>query len=111
MNADGVVALLLDRPAERSAVEVEFLGKPFSASSAAADLARASGCAVVPVVIVRRGDGYAAQILPECAYDRATIGNREQRRIFTQEILRAFEPSLRQHPNQWFHFIPIWPRS
>lgn len=111
MNADGVVALLLDRPAEKSAVEVEFLGKPFSASSAAADLARASGCAVVPVVIVRRGDGYAAQILPECAYDRATIGNREQRRIFTQEILRAFEPSLRQYPDQWFHFIPIWPRS
>ncbi len=110
MNAGGAVALLLDRPAEKSAVEVELFGRPFLASNAAAELARASGCAVVPVVIVRRGDGYAAQILPEATYDRAALGNREQRRAFTQEILRAFEPWLREHPDQWYHFVPIWPQ-
>ncbi|MEN9575229.1 MAG: hypothetical protein RL514_3084 [Verrucomicrobiota bacterium] len=110
MNAGGAVALLLDRPAEKSAVEVELFGRPFLVSNAAAELARASGCAVVPVVIVRRGDGYAAQILPEQTYERAALGNREQRRAFTQEILRAFEPSLREHPDQWYHFVPIWPR-
>ncbi|MFA6545737.1 MAG: lysophospholipid acyltransferase family protein, partial [Limisphaerales bacterium] len=109
MNAGGAVALLLDRPAEKSAVEVELLGRPFLVSNAAAELARASGCAVVPVVIVRRDDGYAAQILPEATYDRAALGSREQRRAFTQEILRAFEPCLRQHPDQWYHFVPIWP--
>ena len=27
----------------------------------------------------------------------------------TQEILRAFEPAIRQHLTQWFHFVPIWP--
>jgi predicted exporter/lauroyl/myristoyl acyltransferase len=110
MNAGGAVALLLDRPAEKSAVEVELFGRPFLVSNAAAELARASGCAVVPVVIVRRGDGYAAQILPEATYERAALGNREQRRVFTQEILRAFEPWLRQHPDQWYHFVPIWPQ-
>lgn len=109
MNAGGAVALLLDRPAEKSAVEVELFGRPFLVSNAAAELARASGCAVVPVVIVRRGDGYAAQILPEQTYDRAQLGDREQRRAFSQEILRAFEPWLRQHPDQWYHFVPIWP--
>ncbi len=111
MDAGGAVALLLDRPAEKSAVEVELFGRPFLVSNAAAELARASGCAVVPVVIVRRGDGYAAQILPEATYDRAALGNREQRRVFTQEILRAFEPWLREHPDQWYHFVPIWPRG
>ena len=110
VNAGGAVALLLDRPAENSAVEVELFGRPFLVSNAAAELARASGCAVVPVVVVRRGDGYAAQVLPEATYDRAALGNREQRRAFTQEILRAFEPWLRQHPDQWYHFVPIWPR-
>jgi lauroyl/myristoyl acyltransferase len=24
--------------------------------------------------------------------------------------MRAFEPAIRQHPDQWFHFVPIWPR-
>ncbi len=110
VNACGAVALLLDRPAEKSAVEVELFGRPFLVSNAAAELARAAGCAVLPVVIVRNGDGYAAQILPETTYDRAALGNREQRRAFTQEILRAFEPWLRQHPDQWYHFVPIWPQ-
>ena len=111
MNDGGAVALLLDRPAEKSAVRVELFGRPFLVSKAAAELARASGCAVVPVVIVWRGEGYAAQILPEATYDRAALGNREQRRVFSQEILRAFEPWLRQHPDQWYHFVPIWPRA
>ena len=109
MNAGGAVALLLDRPSEKSAVEVELFGRPFLVSNAAAELARASGCAVVPVVIIRRGDGYAAQILPEATFDRAALGDRERRRAFTQEILRAFEPWLREHPDQWYHFVPIWP--
>ena len=110
LGAGGAVALLLDRPAEKSAVAVELCGRPLLVSNAAAELARASGCAVVPVVIIRRGDGYAAQILPEAIYDRAALGNRERRRGFTQEILRAFEPWLREHPDQWYHFVPIWPR-
>ena len=111
LGAGDSVALLLDRPAEKSVVEVELFGRPFLASNAAAELARASGCAVVPVVIVRRGDGYAAQILPEAAYDRAALNNRDRRREFTGEILRAFEPWLRQHPDQWYHFVPIWPAT
>ncbi len=110
LNAGGTVAVLLDRPAEKSAVEVDLFGRPFPVSNAAADLARASGCAVVPAIIVRSGDGYAAQIMPEQTYDRAALGSREQRRAFTQEILRAFEPWLRQHPDQWYHFVPIWPQ-
>ncbi len=109
VNDGGVAALLLDRPAEKGAVEVELFGRPFLVSNAAADLARASGCAVVPAIIVRSGDGYAAQIMPAQAYDRAALGDRERRRLFTQEILRAFEPWLRQHPDQWYHFVPIWP--
>jgi len=43
---------------------VELFGRPFSASIAAAELARASGCAVLPVYLPRAGRGYAAHILP-----------------------------------------------
>ncbi len=111
LQQGATVALLVDRPPAPTGVTVELFGKKFSASIAAAELARASGCAIVPTFIVREADGYRAQILPEIPYDRATIGNRQARIALTQEILRAFEPAIRQHATQWFHFVPVWPEE
>jgi lauroyl/myristoyl acyltransferase len=79
------------------------------ASIAAAELARASGCALLGVTIVGSGAGYTAHVLPEIAYDRRALGSREGRRELTQKIMRAFEPEIREHLDQWFHFVPIWP--
>ena len=109
LQAGATVALLVDRPPAPTAVNVDLFGHPFPASIAAAELARASGCAIVPVYIVRQGNGHLARILPEIAYDRAAIGNRDARIRLTQEILRAFEPAIRQHLAHWFHFVPVWP--
>lgn len=109
LQAGATVALLVDRPPAHTAVNVELFGHPFPASIAVAELARASGCAIVPVYIVRQPNGHLAEILPEIRYDRALIGNRDARIQLTQEILRAFEPAIRQHLNQWFHFVPVWP--
>ena len=103
------VALLVDRPPAGSAVTVKLFGRPFRASVAAAELARASGCAVVPVVLPRTADGYIAQVMPELRYDRAALGKREAREAFTAEMMRAFEPAIRQYLTQWYHFVPIWP--
>jgi len=52
---------------------VELFGQPFEAPLAAAELARASGCALIGVTIVRRRDGYAVKVLPEFAYDRRAL--------------------------------------
>jgi lauroyl/myristoyl acyltransferase len=72
-------------------------------------LARASGCALIGVTIVRRNAGYAVKVLPEFTYDRRALGQREARRELTQKILRAFEPHIRQDIDQWYQFVPIWP--
>ena len=109
LQAGATVALLVDRPPPPTAVNVQLFGRNFSASIAVAELARASGCAIVPTFIVREASGYRSQILPEITYDRAQIGNRDERIRLTQEILRAFEPAIRQYPAQWYHFVPIWP--
>jgi predicted exporter/lauroyl/myristoyl acyltransferase len=109
LQAGAAVAMLVDRPPAPTAVTVELFGRPFSASIAAAELARASGCAILPVVMVRRPDGYSARIHPEILYDRAAIGDRAGRIRLTQEIVRAFETPIRQNLTQWFHFVPIWP--
>jgi lauroyl/myristoyl acyltransferase len=108
LQAGATVALLVDRPPPATAVAVELFGERFQGSTAAAELARASGCAIIPGFVARKPGGYKAMILPEIAYDRAGIGNREGRVRLTQEILRAFEPAIRQHVTQWYHFVPIW---
>jgi len=109
LQEGALVALLIDRPQPAGTVEVTLFDRPFRASVAAADLARATGCCLLPVYVVRTADGCAAHMLPEIPYDRPGLGNRESRRGLTGQILRAFEPVIRQYPDQWYHFIPIWP--
>jgi KDO2-lipid IV(A) lauroyltransferase len=111
LQAGADMAVSLDRPPDRGGVPVEFFGHPFEASLAAAELARASGCALVGVTIVRRPGGYAVKVLPEFVYDRKALGNREARRELTQQILRAFEPEIRDNIDQWYQFTPIWPKQ
>lgn len=111
LQAGADMAVSLDRPPERGGVPVEFFGKQFEASLAAAELARASGCALVGVTIVRRADGYAVKVLPEFIYDRKNLGSRDARRELTQQILRAFEPEIRKDIGQWYQFTPIWPQG
>jgi lauroyl/myristoyl acyltransferase len=109
LQAGATVALLVDRPAAPTAVSVNLFGRPFLSSIAAAELARASGCAILPSFIVRTADGYYGRIMKEMPYDRALIGNRAARVQLTQEIMSVFEPPIRQYITQWYHFVPIWP--
>ena len=111
LQAGAALALALDRPPVRGGVAVELFGRPFTAPAAAAELARASGCALVGVTILRRPNGYAVTALPEFTYDRRTLGNHEARRELTQQILRAFEPAIRENMDQWYQFVPIWPKN
>jgi KDO2-lipid IV(A) lauroyltransferase len=111
LQAGAALALALDRPPARGGVGVELFGRPFTAPAAAAELARASGCALVGVTIVRRPNGYAVTALPEFTYDRRALGNHEARRQLTQQILRAFEPAIRENMDQWYQFVPIWPKN
>jgi lauroyl/myristoyl acyltransferase len=111
LEQGATVALLVDRPPAYSSVIVELFGRPFPASIAAAELARASNCILLPVYLPRTARGYAAHTLPAIDYDRAALRDPEARRQLTQTIVRAFEGPIRDHLNQWFHFVPIWPAS
>lgn len=111
LEANNSVAMLMDRPPPSTAVTVRLFGQPFPASVAAAELARASGCAILPVYLPRTSRGYTAHILPEIVYDRARLRAPEERVQLTQRILNSFEPAIRLYLNQWYHFVPIWPEA
>jgi len=109
LEAGATIALLVDRPTKNSSVDIELFGRPFAASVAAAELARASGCAILPVYLPRENGSYTGHILPPVVYERAALRDRDTRRKLVQEIMRAFEPAIRQHSDQWYHFVPVWP--
>lgn len=111
LEAGATVALLVDRPPASSSVRVELFGRQFDASIAAAELARASGCVLLPVYLPHTSHGYAAHILPMIPYERATLRHRVARQQLTQEIIRAFEQPIREHLDQWYHFVPVWPKN
>jgi lauroyl/myristoyl acyltransferase len=108
LEANNAVALLMDRPPPATQTQVSFFGRPFAASVSAAELARASGCALLPVYLPRTSRGYVAHILPEIPYDRPALRDRNARLLLTQRIMDAFEPAIRLFLNQWFHFVPLW---
>lgn len=111
LESGATVALLVDRPPPPTAITVELFGRPFAASIAAAELARASGCVLLPVYLPRVGRIYGAHILPPVDYERSALRDRNARRELTQRIMRVFEPLIRKHPDQWYHFVPVWPKS
>ncbi|MEO7300195.1 MAG: lysophospholipid acyltransferase family protein [Verrucomicrobiota bacterium] len=108
LEAGASVALLVDRPPASSAVSVNLFGKPFSASMAGAELARASGCVLLPVYLPRLKTGYAGHILPEISYDRASLRSPKARCELTQKIMDVFEKPIQEHLDQWYHFVPLW---
>jgi uncharacterized protein len=108
LEEGATVALLVDRPPRSSAVNVNLFGRPYAFSVAAAELARACGCALVPVYVVWTGSDYAGQLMPPIEYDQQALRDRRERQALTQRIADAFAPVLRQHLEQWYHFVPVW---
>jgi len=110
LQEGATVALLVDRPPKATATTVELFGRPFAASVAAAELARASGCALLPFVVLWTGRDYSAHLFPPIAYDRGGLRNRQERQRLTNDVMRFFEPLIRRHVDQWYHFVPVWPQ-
>jgi KDO2-lipid IV(A) lauroyltransferase len=108
LETGATIALLIDRPLASTTAMVNLFGNTFAASTAAAELARASGCVLLPVYLPRRGDTYEAHVLPEISYDRPALRDPAARRQLTQKIVTAFEPVIQQNVEQWYQFTPLW---
>ncbi len=107
-----MLALLIDVASEgERAVRVDFFGAPALVSSAAARLALRTNAWVVPAVVVR-GPGDDLEIRPSLDFslrDFAPTGNEAADVAeLTRLTLRALEAPIRQHPDQWFIFQPLW---
>ena len=104
LRRNELVAMLVDRPYLNSGVEVRFFGRPTLFSSAAARIWQHTGATVIPAFVL--------QLLPGrygCyAYPPVEMENAASTEINTQRVADVFEAIVREFPDQWYNFVPIW---
>ena len=103
LAANSVVALLCDLE-HGPGVDVRFFGRRAVVPGGPAALALKTGAALLPMYQYSTAPGrYHANIDPELAWDKA-----ETKENLMQRIIRRFEDFIRERPDQWFAFRPIF---
>ena len=107
-----MLAMLIDIAADdASAIETEFFGAPAHVSSAPARIALRTGAWVMPAVVLRGpGDDTIIRPVIDPSLEQFAPSGDEERdvRDLTARIIRALEPQVRAHADQWFIFRPLW---
>ncbi len=109
-----ILAMLIDTPPPEHAITVDFLGAPAEVSSAPARIALRTGAWVVPSMVRRgpQGDTLIRPIIDTRTVRYEPTGNEERDvRALTTLIMRSLERHVREHPDQWYLFHPLWPQA
>jgi lauroyl/myristoyl acyltransferase len=108
-----LLALLIDVPQPGSTVTIDFFGVPTDVPSGPARIALQTGARVVPAGLVRV-EGQDKMIRPvldfSLRYSRTADRDADIRDL-TQKIMSSLERLIRQYPDQWFRFQPMWPHA
>ena len=111
LRRNELVAMLVDRPYAGTGAPVQLFGHATNFSTAPALLAQHTGAAVLPAFVLRQASGrYVSRAEPVIPMP-ATADPRADLAANTQRLATAFETVIRQHPAQWFNYVPIWPRD
>ena len=95
-----LVALPSDRDVTGGGVEVEFFGERALMMGGSAALALQTGAALMPATIWFDEDRWGVEIHPEIPVP--ADGDRwHKTAVMTQEVARAFERGIREHPSDW----------
>jgi len=109
LQRNEIVCMLVDRPYGETGVPVEFFGCPTAFSSAPALLWRHTGARVIPAFVIQGQEGGDYLAFTREPISLESGGDRQENLARnTQEIASVFESVIRQHPEQWFNYVPIW---
>jgi len=104
LRRNELVAMLVDRPYLNSGVPVKFFGRSTLFSSAAVRIWQSTQTSVIPAFVVQLRPGhYGCYAYPpiDMTPDRALEEN-------SQRIANVFQAIIREFPEQWYNFVPIW---
>ena len=108
-----ILALLIDVPAPGPSVAVDFFGARAEVPAGPARLALRTGARVIPAVLAREPgrDEIIRPILDFDLHFEPTGDEERDVRELTQQIMSSLERFIRQYPDQWFMFRPMWPAT
>jgi lauroyl/myristoyl acyltransferase len=104
----GILAVLVDRPVQDQGTSVRFFGHPVNVPAGAAALALKTDAQILAAYIVRSGNAYVANISPAISLPVTGDPARDLQEV-TQAIFDWLERVIKQYPDQWFMFRPMWP--
>src|SRR5664280_1013664 len=105
----GVVGLLCDRDLTENGIEVEFFGEVTTMPAGPATVALRTGATLLTAAVYSGpGRDHRALVQPPIDTERTGTFRSDVQRI-TQEIATRFEGLIRQAPDQWHVFQPLWP--
>ncbi|HEY4464171.1 MAG TPA: phosphatidylinositol mannoside acyltransferase, partial [Streptosporangiaceae bacterium] len=95
-----MVCLLCDRDLTESGVEVDFFGEKARMAAGPAALAVQTGASLRAVSLWFTEDGWGADVSAEIPVP-AEGDRRAKTAVMTQELARAFEKGITEHPDDW----------
>lgn len=108
LRRNEILAMLVDRPYAGSGTPVQFFGRDSEFSSAAAHLWQHTGAAVIPAFVLRQTDHQYISFADAPLPFAPASDSRTALAVNTQTLASHFETVIRQHPEQWFNYVPIW---
>ncbi len=108
LRRNELVAMLIDRPYVNSGTPITFFGRPTMFSSAAALLWQYTGAPVLPAFVLQNRDGkYLSIIESPVPMEKASDAETSLAKN-AQTMASIFETIIRDYPEQWFNYVPIW---
>lgn len=111
MKMGHLVAIVGDRPVTGQGIRVNYFGREALMPDGYAVLARRFGAMVVPTFLVMTDDGRYEFIIDEPLKPRVTDDEVADVRELVERTLAVLERYVRQYPEQWYVFRPVWDRS
>lgn len=112
LKANELLALLIDRAVPGEGVKVQFFGAEVEVPAGPARFALRSGATVVPSAFPRiHPHRPEVSTLYDFIVPQRTGDDDRDLRELTQAIMNVHEGFIRQYPDQWYMFRPMWPRQ
>jgi KDO2-lipid IV(A) lauroyltransferase len=109
LKAGGLVATGVDRPIRRKAHTINFFGRPSPLPAGHIRMALHAGALILVGAAHMRPDGLYELLLSEPIPMQSHPNPEEAIRINGEAVLREIETFIRQAPEQWLMYYPVWP--
>lgn len=108
LKENAMIALLCDRDFSNNAIPATFFGKTAFLPIGSGLFAVKSGCALVPVFVVRQKDDRHKVIIDKAIEYNLTGDKRRDIKDIVQKVAGVMEDYVRRYPEQWFMFGNPW---